>query len=65
MRIACQNALLAAAALLIAACAPEVGTEKWCERMDGKPTGDWTANNARDYAKYCVLKNYKDADDDG
>ena len=44
----------------LSACAPEVGTEAWCEDMAEKSKGDWTANEAADFAKYCVLKNYKD-----
>lgn len=46
--------------LSLTACSPEVGTERWCGRMDEKPKGDWTANEAADYAQYCVLGNYKD-----
>lgn len=58
--------LPAAATLLmlsLAACAPEVGTERWCGRMDEKPKGDWTANEAADYAQHCVLGNYKDEEE--
>ena len=36
--------------------APEVGSEKWCQQMKEKETGDWTANEAADYAKHCVFK---------
>ena len=39
-----------------AACAPEIGSEAWCEDMDEKPKGDWTANEATEYAKHCVFK---------
>ena len=45
--------LLMAGAL--AGCSPEVGTDAWCKAMDGKPKGDWSANEAADYAKHCVL----------
>ena len=38
------------------ACAPEVGTEAWCKHMDKKPKGDWSANEAGDYAKHCILR---------
>jgi len=38
------------------ACAPEVGSDKWCKRMAEKPKGDWTANEAADYAKHCLFK---------
>lgn len=47
-------AILAGAAML-GACAPEVGSEKWCASMKEKPKGDWTANEASDYAKHCVF----------
>jgi hypothetical protein len=51
-------ALLTALALAagIAGCSPEVGSEAWCKAMDAKPKGDWTANEAADYAKHCVFK---------
>ena len=38
------------------ACAPEVGTEAWCKQMDKKAKGDWSANEAGDYAKHCIFK---------
>ena len=47
-------AVLGAAAAL-AACAPEVGSERWCEAMRDKPRGDWSVNEALDYAKSCVI----------
>jgi hypothetical protein len=37
-------------------CAPEVGSEAWCKKMDAKPKGDWTANEAGDYAKHCIFR---------
>lgn len=43
------------ALVALAACAPEVGSERWCEKMKETPKGEWTANNARDYAKHCVF----------
>lgn len=42
-------------ALAISGCAPEVGSERWCETMKEKPKGDWTANEAADFAKSCIL----------
>ena len=61
------NALRLFLALIVAlgtaACTPEVGTKAWCDDMDKKPKGDWTANQAADYARYCVLNTYKDPDD--
>lgn len=39
----------------VAACGPEVGSEAWCSDMKEKPKGDWTANEAADFAKHCLL----------
>ncbi len=47
--------LLSLAALLTA-CAPEVGSERWCKNLDAKPKGDWSVNEAADYTKHCVFK---------
>ena len=49
--------LLAGLGLLCFAvgCGPEVGSEAWCEDMKEKPKGDWTANEAADFAKHCLL----------
>ncbi|MCG8323961.1 MAG: DUF3012 domain-containing protein [Thiotrichales bacterium] len=41
--------------LLTTACAPEIGSEKWCANMKEKPKGDWTANEAADFAKHCLF----------
>jgi hypothetical protein len=41
---------------LISACSPEVGSEKWCKNLKEKPKGDWTASEAKDYAKNCIFK---------
>ena len=40
----------------VAGCTPEVGSEKWCTMMAEKPKGDWSANEAADYAKHCIFK---------
>ncbi|MEG3619314.1 DUF3012 domain-containing protein [Magnetovibrio sp. PR-2] len=39
----------------VAACAPEVGSPEWCEQMKEKPKGDWSANEATDFAKNCIM----------
>jgi hypothetical protein len=44
------------AVTLLGACAPEVGSKAWCEKMQQKSKGDWTANEAADYAKSCLFK---------
>ncbi|MDF2155401.1 DUF3012 domain-containing protein [Vibrio sp. CAU 1672] len=33
----------------------EVGSEEWCNDMKEKPKGEWTANEASDFAKHCVF----------
>lgn len=38
------------------ACSAEVGSDRWCENLEEKPKGEWTANEAADYAKHCVFK---------
>ena len=43
------------ASLALAACAPKVGSERWCKAIDDKPKGDWSANDAASYTKHCVL----------
>lgn len=45
---------------LLAACAPEVGSEEWCEDMDEKAKGDWSTNEATEYAKSCVFRKRDD-----
>jgi hypothetical protein len=41
----------------LAACAPKVGSEAWCKNMQEKASGDWTINEAADFAKHCILRN--------
>lgn len=40
---------------VLSACAPEVGSEKWCAQMKEKPKGDWTVNEAADFTKHCIF----------
>ncbi|MZR29054.1 DUF3012 domain-containing protein [Sneathiella litorea] len=47
--------LLSLFTLGLAACDPEVGSKEWCDGMKEKPKGDWSANEAADFAKNCVL----------
>jgi hypothetical protein len=46
---------IALLSLLFSACTPEVGSDAWCVHMKEKPKGDWTANEAGDYAEHCLL----------
>src|SRR5690606_21000994 len=41
---------------LFGGCAPEVGSEAWCEALAEKPRGDWTANEGLDYARHCIIR---------
>lgn len=43
-------------ALPLIACEAEVGSKEWCADLKEKPKGDWTANEAADFAKHCVFK---------
>ena len=51
-----RTVMLMGALSTLVACAAEVGSEKWCESMKEKPKGDWTANEAADFAKHCLIK---------
>lgn len=42
--------------LALTGCTPEVGSKAWCEMMDEKSKGDWTANDATEYAKSCIFR---------
>ena len=43
-------------AALLSACQPEIGSKAWCETLQAKSKGDWTVNEATDYAKHCLLR---------
>ena len=48
--------LFAMVVQLLVACAPEVGSDAWCDAIKKKPSGEMTMNEAKDYAKHCILK---------
>jgi hypothetical protein len=48
----CAVALLT----LFAGCAAEVGSARWCAAMRDKPRGDWTANEALEFARHCLFE---------
>jgi len=50
-----RRATLVVLTMWLAACAPEVGSERWCENMREKPRGDWTANELVEFGRSCVL----------
>jgi hypothetical protein len=37
------------------ACSAEVGSTEWCEDLKQKPKGEWTVNEAGDFAKHCLF----------
>ena len=41
---------------LISGCAPEVGSERWCQKMEDTPKGEWTMNDAGEFAKHCLFE---------
>lgn len=59
MKLTAKTVFLAAAfafsGLALSACSPEVGSKEWCADMKEKPKGDWSANEATEYAKNCVF----------
>ena len=40
----------------LSACAPDVGSEKWCVKLEEKPKDEWTVKEVKDYAKHCLLR---------
>ena len=48
--------IVAFVTIFLEGCSPEVGSEKWCGNLKAKPKGDWSFNEAADYAKHCILK---------
>jgi len=51
----CLLAVLAFSIAGLSACSPEVGSKEWCADMKEKPKGDWSANEAAEFAKSCVF----------
>ncbi len=45
--------------LMLVACAPEIGSDAWCESMVEKSKTDWATNEATEFAKNCVFKSYE------
>lgn len=50
-----RNLMMLVVVALLAACAPEVGSDAWCKDLESKPKGEWTANEAGDYTKHCLF----------
>lgn len=47
---------ICAALSFMVGCSPEVGSKEWCEEMDKKPKGEWTADEAKEYAANCIVR---------
>jgi len=55
MQQTAKLAIIAITALTLSACAPEVGSKKWCEQMKERPKGELTMNEISDFAKHCIF----------
>lgn len=53
MKLKLLMGLLALAMLF--GCAPEVGSDAWCQQMKEKPKGEWTADATGNFAKHCLF----------
>ncbi len=51
-----KNIIFLIITLFVIACTPKVGSDEWCKNLLEKPKGDWSINEAKDYAKHCILK---------
>ena len=47
--------LVAAAALALAACTAEPGSERWCEAKKEQPKSEWTMDDAATFAAHCLI----------
>jgi hypothetical protein len=39
----------------VSACSPPIGSKEWCDAMKKKPKGEWSANEAAEFTKSCIL----------
>ena len=42
-------------ALLLLACAPEPGSEGWCEAKKEQPKKEWSMEDAGTFTKHCIV----------
>ncbi len=40
---------------MLTACA-QVGSERWCQKMQETPQTDWSINESSDYTRHCLFK---------
>lgn len=50
------SSLALIAMIAMTGCAPEVGSDAWCDSIKEKPKADLSANEAADFAQHCILK---------
>jgi hypothetical protein len=50
-----KHSILAFIALCFVACSPEPGSEKWCAAKKEQPKTEWSAADARTYARNCLI----------
>ena len=48
---------LAGLCLFLGACAAEPGSEAWCEAKEEQSKSDWSMDDAKTYAKHCIIDN--------
>lgn len=46
--------------VFVCGCAPEIGSDAWCESMVDKDKGDWSTNEATEFARSCIFKDYSE-----
>jgi hypothetical protein len=42
--------------IFLSACAPEFGSQAWCDDLEKKPKADWTDSEAINYGEYCLVQ---------
>ena len=48
--------ILLTAVFLLSACSPTVGSEKWCQQLKEKAKGEWSANEAVEFTRSCIIR---------
>ncbi len=51
-----RTAIIVTTALLLTACSADPGSEAWCTAKKEQPKSEWSADDAKTYARHCVLE---------
>ncbi len=51
-----KRIVLVAGIILLVACSPEPGSEKWCEEKKNQPKSEWSGSDAATFARNCILE---------